>query len=278
MKELHEFWQKIGLCSPVLARAEEVLAQNEELLAGLPLEKWRRLPYEEGLSALKGALGEDGDGMKLFAAQSKEALLALAEYEKRGIGEDVFLATMAFMARFSAEAAARRGRVEWTWGRWFPRQLALKEFRLGSLEYEMTEGAAFGGAPAGGEVKRIFLHIPADADLADGAVDASLAEARAFFSKYFPEFAAAEYVCESWMLSPALLTIKPRTSRVRRLCERFSIVFWEEDSPAFRDWIFPMAVTAPAEELPEETSLQRAVKKHLLAGGKVGWAEGILKG
>ena len=226
---------------------------------------------------MKEALGEDEDGMKLFAAQSMEALLALREYEKRGIGREIFLATMAFMARFSGEALARRGRAEWTWGWWFPRQLALQEFRLGALEYEMTEGAAFGGKPSGGNKRRIFLHIPADADLSDGAVDASLATARAFFSKYFPAFADAEYVCESWMLSPALSEIMPETSRVRRFSERFSVVFWEEDSPAFRDWIFPSAVTAPAEKLPEETSLQRAVKRHLLAGGKVGWAEGVLK-
>ena len=216
--------------------------------------------------------------MKLFVAQSMEALLALREYEERGIGREIFRATMAFMARFSGEALARQGRVEWTWGWWFPRQLALKEFRLGALEYEMTEGEAFGGKPAGGDRRRIFLHIPADADLSDGAVDASVAAAKAFFPKCFPDFADAEYVCESWMLSPALREIMPETSRVRRFSERFSVVFWEEDSPAFRDWIFPTAVTAPVEDLPEATSLQRAVKRHLLAGGTIGWAEGYWKG
>ena len=272
------FWEEIGVSAAVSARAEEALRENEALLSGLPLGSWRTAPYEEGYPALRAALGEDEDGMKLFAAQSMEALLALHEYEERGIGHDIFLATMAFMARFSKDAFARRGRAEWTWGWWFPRQLALKEFRLGALEYEMTEGAAFGGKPSGGDKRRIFLHIPADADLSDGAVDASLAEARAFFCKYFPAFADAEYVCESWMLSPALGEILPGTSRVRRFSERFFVVFWEEDSPAFRDWIFPSAVTAPAEELPEETSLQRAVKRHLLAGGKIGWAEGVLNG
>ena len=80
------------------------------------------------------------------------------------------------------------------------------------------------------------------------------------------------------MLSPALREIMPETSRVRRFSERFSVVFWEEDSPAFRDWIFPTAVTTPVEDLPEATSLQRAVRRHLLSGGKIGWAEGYWKG
>lgn len=274
---LKKFWQEIGVQAAVLARAEEVLRENEALFAALPLDGWR-VSGEEGLNALKGALGEDADGMKLFVAQSMEALLALREYEERGIGREIFRATMAFMARFSGEALARQGRVEWTWGWWFPRQLTLREFRLGALECEMTEGAAFGGKPAGGDRRRIFLHIPADADLSDGAVDASVAAAKAFFPKHFPDFADAEYVCESWMLSPALREIMPEASRVRRFSERFSVVFWEEDSPAFRDWIFPTAVSAPAEDLPEATSLQRAVKRHLLAGGTIGWAEGYWKG
>lgn len=277
MNEVSAFWREIGVVPPVLARAEQVLRENEALFAALPLDGWR-VSGEEGLNALKEALGEDADGMKLFVAQSLEALLALREYGERGIGEDVFFATMEFLARFSEVVYVRRGCVEWTWGWWFPRQLALREFRLGALEYEMTEGAAFAGVPAGGSKRRVFLHIPAGADLSDGAVDASVAEARAFFSKYFPAYRDAEYVCSSWMLSPALSGILPETSRVRRFGERFSVVFWEEDSPAFRDWIFPTAVTTPVEDLPEATSLQRAVKRHLLAGGKIGWAEGRWKG
>ncbi len=47
--------------------------------------------------------------------------------------------------------------------------------------------------------------------------------------------------------------------------------FWEEIGVS-------AAVSAPVKELPEETSLQRAVKRSLLTGGKVGWAEGVLKG
>ena len=47
--------------------------------------------------------------------------------------------------------------------------------------------------------------------------------------------------------------------------------FWEEIGVS-------AVVSAPVEELPEETSLQRAVKRRLLMGGKIGWAEGVLNG
>ena len=269
-QKLSAFWEKLGLLPPVKTRAEEVWKGCGAELSALPLEALRNLPYEEGAAALKGALGQDEDGMKLFAAQSLQALEAKREYAARGIPEDVFFATMAFLSRFANEAFERSGRPAWTWGWWFPRQLALREFRLGALEFALLAGE-------NGEKGRISVHIPAGADLTEGAVDSSFAAARAFLQAHFPAYEGAPFVCSSWMLSPALQEILPETSHVRRFGARFEVVKWEEDSPAFRDWIFPEAKDASQEDLPETTSLQRAVKRYLLAGGKLGWAEGILK-
>lgn len=264
-QKLAAFWEKIGLSSPVKARAEEVWKEHGAEIAALPLETWRKLSYDEGLDALKGALGADEDGMKLFAAQSLQALGARREYAARDIPEDVFFATMAFLARFANDTYERTGCVQWTWGWWIPRQLSLREFRLGALEFELLEDG------------RVAVHIPAKCDLSDGAVDSAFAAARAFLSAQFPAYENAPFVCSSWMLSPALQEILPRESRVRQFGARFSVTKWEQDSPAFRDWIFPETDGAAVEDLPEETSLQWAVKRHLLAGGKLGWADGILK-
>ena len=46
-----QFWREIGVQAAVSARAEEVLREKKALLSGLPLERWRTAPYEEGLSA-----------------------------------------------------------------------------------------------------------------------------------------------------------------------------------------------------------------------------------
>ena len=54
-----QFWQEIGVSAAVSARAEEVLREKKTLLSGLPLERWRTAPYEEGLSALREALGPE---------------------------------------------------------------------------------------------------------------------------------------------------------------------------------------------------------------------------
>ena len=43
------------------------------------------------------------------------------------------------------------------------------------------------------------------------------------------------------------------------------------------EWLFRVPGNTPLECLPETTSLQREVKKHLLSGGKIGTAVGVLK-
>ena len=52
----------------------------------------------------------------------------------------------------------------------------------------------------------------------------------------------------------------------------------EIDDGAFQDaWrVFGTAAEGPTEQLPEDTSMQRVFKKHLLSGGKNGSALGVL--
>ena len=104
----------------------------------------------------------------------------------------------------------------------------------------------------------------------------SLDEARAFFGAFYPAYKDAPGRCESWMLSPALEELLPPTSNVLAFGRRFRLLGWEQDSLAFLEWIYPDP-SLPTEQLPEDTSLRRAVKRHLLDGGKVGWASGELR-
>ena len=48
------------------------------------------------------------------------------------------------------------------------------------------------------------MHIPSDSRLEPELVDASLAEARVFLEKVFPEYAQSPMTCHSWLLSPML--------------------------------------------------------------------------
>lgn len=69
----------------------------------------------------------------------------------------------------------------------------------------------------------------------------------------------------------------PPGSRIAAFRRNFTILRTDEASRGFMDWLFPeVAPGTPAEDLPEDTSLRRGVKRHLLAGGTVGWTLGRL--
>ncbi len=186
--------------------------------------------------------GQDDDGMKILWEELNIARQSFDEYQKRGIPDRIFIDTMKFCTRFLNEYYKTYSCYRFVWGWWFPRQLALLEFRIGALEYEYCNG------------QYISLHIPSDADLTPQSVLKSISQFKDFCRQYYPGWEGIQIQCESWMLSPAL----------------------KYESMAILDWVFPGYNKIP-EELPENTSLQTNMKKYLLGGNKPGWTKGVLK-
>lgn len=223
--------------------------------------------YDKYANELHEALGQDEGGFKILSAMLEAALLAKEEYQKRGIPEEVFFATMGCFPRFIGEHRESFGCYGFDRWWWTGRQASLQLFRIGALEYELIEN---------GEEKQISVHIPSDADLSEQAVDASLAGARAFLKRFFPEYAGARFCCHSWLLSPALATLLPKESNINRFRARFTILGVDEDADDYKLWVFKnKALTL--DEFPENTSLQKKMKAYLAQGGKVGCAWGAIK-
>lgn len=234
-------------------------------------------------AALDAAPGGDPDGTLMLTVSVEAVVLAHAEYRRHGIPDEVFVATMGCFPRFVAEHEASYGhygfdREWWTW-----RQLSLRLFRLGELEFEYADRpedlflAKYAGIENGSSVSRqINIHIPSDAKLTPEACAESLRQARAFTERYFPDWSDAPMTCESWLLSPALPRLLPADSNIVRFQRMFDIIGVEPESEAWREWVFRRN-PAPIAELPEDTSLRRAVKSHLLNGGAIGSGVGVLR-
>ena len=247
---------------------EEVVLKLKPVPEAAPcLEGLCSKQYDEYAHKLNGALTEDQDGFKILSAMLEAALLAKTQYDKRGISEEIFYATMNCFPRFIGEHKESFGRYGFDRWWWTGRQTSLQLFRIGSLEYELIEEE--------GE-KKISVHIPSNANLNDGAVGESLENARAFLKQFFPEYALARFCCHSWLLSPALATLLPKDSNINRFRERFTLLGYDEDADDYKLWVFKnKALTL--EEFPENTSLQRKMKRYLMQGGKVGCAWGEIK-
>lgn len=219
---------------------------------------------EASNKALRMLLGDDDMGImacQLYAATHTREL-----YRAKGIDDQIFLDTLGCFRRFLVETEIRTGRVFFDRWWWTFRQLSMRIFRIGQLEFEMMR-----------EPFAIAMHIPSDSKITSENVDASIAAARAFFAKYYPEYAQAPFGCESWLLSPTLRGLLGPDSRIGAFSDRFMLIHVDPDPKDVWEWLFRASEDTPVEELPETTSLQKKVKYYLLEGGSIGVARGILK-
>ena len=261
---LVELLRRIGLpeeaAEGVFAFAERGLEGAEPLVAALtdPLHAERaERELEERLR---------GEKWDVLACLLLAAARAHGEYVRLGIPEKVYEDTMRCFTRFVKEHRALTGEWGFDRGWWAWRATCLRLFRIGALEYELLSG----------EKRALSLHIPSDASLDLKACRSSHEAARTFFAAYFPAYARAPVVCSSWLLHPALKELLGEESNIVRFQSLFDIVRVDEDDISYRAFVF-RRTDGDIADYPENTTLQRRLKEHLLRGGHMGSALGIWK-
>lgn len=213
---------------------------------------------------ISGYVGEDPDGIKTLWEDLHIALQSFEAYQKNGIPLTIFVDTMKFCTRFLSEHYKTYGCYRFPWGWWFPRQLSLREYRIGALEYEYDKESC------------IQIHIPSDADLSPRSVKESLSLFKDFCRQYYPSWENLKMYCDSWLLSPALKDILHGGSNILAFQNLFDVTETDYESMAVLDWVFP-GYNEISENLPENTGLQVNMKRYLLEGRKIGWSKGILR-
>lgn len=265
--KIEELCRKIELQEPVTAEVLEFSNKNdffkiEELLNGLKVpDKW-----DAARGKLEQLLAPDENQFKMLACMLYCAAGDYEEYQRLKIGDDIYIATMKCFPRFLEECREKSGAFAFDRSFWTVRQIGMKLFRIGTLEYERTE---LEGDTA------ISIHIPSDADLSPEACEASLRQVVAFMNEKFPQEKSMQYFCSSWLLSPSLKELLPAGSKIVQFQERFEIIDQNPDSNAYLEWVYQKN-NCPIEQLPEDTSLQKRMKAYLLSGGKIGEALGMI--
>lgn len=222
--------------------------------------------WEEGLNALKKQFSETDHGFSLLAVSLCGALKAKERYEKLGIPDEVFYDTMGCFSRFVKEHKESFGDYGFDREWWTPRQLSCLLFRLKTLEFEM---GTFQGEPS------LRIHIPSDGEITEDNVRESFHMAGEFFETYFPDFQYANMSCSSWLLAPNLKDVLPESSNILKFQKNFNIVGENPQDKEYVSWIFKNN-KLPVTGLPENTSLQRNVKKYMLEGKNIGSGDGIV--
>ncbi|MCI8825226.1 MAG: DUF5596 domain-containing protein [Lachnospiraceae bacterium] len=216
---------------------------------------------------LQAILGDDVDNIKILTCMLKASADIYDVYKVKGISDNIYFDTMKCYTRFINETYEMTGRLYFDRYWWTTRQSGGHLFRIGALEYEMKHVD---------DIVVISIHIPSDADFSPSVVDKSLAEAEEFFKRYYSELKNVEYYCHSWLLDRGLQKMLNEKSNIVSFQNRFEIFDEGEVDMEFIEWLF-YTKSIDLQKLPEETSLQRNVKKHLLSGGVIRNAYGKLK-
>ena len=203
------------------------------------------------------------------------------KYYTAGYGEKLFLDTMKDLKYKLDECLEVEGVAGvFTYG-WFLDYYRMKRFYLGRFQFEFIEFPKFAFSVNGYTVRKgekvLNMHIPSNGiSLTDEVRLGAYKEAYEFFKKDFPKGYIPMY-CNSWLLYPENEKIFPENSNLLKFMHDFAIVDGGDlDGFAVQWRVFGIKEgEIPYEDLPENSSLQRAMKKWIVVNRHHGAGHGI---
>jgi GNAT-like C-terminal domain/N-acyltransferase N-terminal domain len=209
-------------------------------------------------------------------------LAALADvrrfHAQRRIPDDISWATLSDLGRNLERDRLLLGDGGLRTSGWLTLHFRGSIYQLGRLQYNRmrARAAQVGDAFREGE-DAVGIHIPESGPLTAEACDDSLARARPFFAQHFPETPTGLGICTSWLLDPQLAEYLEPDSNIMRFQRRFTLVGEGYDAdPDVLRFVFHR-IGPNIDDLPQRTTLERAIAAHLRAGkhwrNRTGWLE-----
>lgn len=155
------------------------------------------------------------------------------------------------------------------WGAYF---IHGKIIECGSLQFEHAIASPF----LGYDKTHIEIHIPIGTSLKKEDVLASITRAKKDIKTYFG-LENVDFCCYSWLLSPQVNDYLPETSNIRQFYEMFDVEAKDDCESDIRNHLFNDTNKVSYEQLPENTSLQKNIKRALIEGVKFYRGKGTLK-
>lgn len=120
----------------------------------------------------------------------------------------------------------------------------------------------------------LSVHIPNKGALTKEACEESYGRACEVFGNCYPEFGYKAFHCHSWMLDPRLGEFLSESSNILAFQKKYARYAGETMGKDVLNFVFKMQ-SGEYKDLPEDTSLQRALKKLYLDGKYIYEYEGV---
>ena len=161
---------------------------------------------------------------------------------------------------------------------WLHDFLNFRLFDLGSLRYQIfpfdrtyIEREGMDSLPLTQDQKDRFqdgdiylnIHIMKGADLSPIAIDASLRQAREFFSKYFPELNIKGFITRTWLIYSKMSYLLPSESNIVKFGHRFEIIQEAPIQYQILERVYGTQDLEAIAKMPKKTSLQRNILNNL---------------
>lgn len=157
---------------------------------------------------------------------------------------------------------------------WLAQSINMKLFRLGRLQFEpivIEEDMVGEKEVILKGTRALNVHVPAGESLDLKACLDSFRNAEAFFGEK-----GQIYVCDSWLLAPELKKLLSEKSNIVRFQNLFEITKVYYAFPQAEQRVFG-EILEDKSQYPEDTLLQRNLKKYLMDGKNPGIGTGFVK-
>ena len=112
----------------------------------------------------------------------------------------------------------------------------------------------------------LSVHIPADEPFTVEVCEESFKNVRDIMKKCYPEKNIKAFVCYSWLMEKRLKEILGRETNITRFADMFNAFPINSPGTGVISFLFHENLPVEYKDLPENTSMQRAVKKYLCDG------------
>lgn len=116
----------------------------------------------------------------------------------------------------------------------------------------------------------VSIHIPRGGDFDDQTVQETLDYARDFLDKCYPDYGNKAFFCASWLLDPQIGELLGTDSNIAKFGNRYHRMNTKNAGTDAITFVFNVNdkkyTLDDLDELPENTRLERALKKHYLDG------------
>lgn len=147
------------------------------------------------------------------------------QYAARGIPESILMDTLGDIVRWLEVWSDIKSDLYLGELGWLKEHMLLHVFQLGRLHFRMSTAKVDipdANVRTGDPI--LEIHIPNTGPLTPEDCDKSIALAKEFFAKYFPEFDWKIFTCHSWLLDDTLAQFLPTDSNILAFQKRFTYV------------------------------------------------------